>query len=167
MNDQNAAPPVPSLSAEDFYLFNEGTHLRIYDKLGAHPGEKDGVAGTFFAVWAPNAKKVHVIGDFNSWDPAKHHLKSSDSGVWHGFVPGVGRGAVYKYHIVSQTGAKLEKADPVGFLHEVPPKSASVVWELDYAWNDGKWMSERRSRNAHGAPMSVYEVHLGSWRRVP
>ncbi|MBI3552698.1 MAG: 1,4-alpha-glucan branching protein GlgB [Elusimicrobia bacterium] len=167
MTNKNALREAPFLSEQDRYLFNEGTHVRIFDKLGAHPGSQDGVAGTHFAVWAPNAKNVCVMGDFNEWSTHKHHLRGSDAGIWHGFVPGVGPGAVYKYFIHSHTGAKLEKADPIGFRHEVPPKSASVVWELDYQWGDGQWMQERRSRNAHGSPISVYEVHLGSWRRVP
>jgi 1,4-alpha-glucan branching enzyme len=167
MIDKHAQRPETLLTEQDVYLFNEGTHVRIYDKLGAHPMAVDGAAGTHFAVWAPNAKNVCVMGDFNGWNTHKNHLRSSDSGIWSGFIADVGPGAVYKYHIVSSSGAKLEKADPVGFRHELPPKSASVVWELGYEWSDQKWMQERRGRNGHGAPISVYEVHLGSWRRVP
>lgn len=153
----------------DLHLFNEGTHVRLYDQLGAHPAVVGGAAGTFFAVWAPSAKKVHVMGDFNGWSKTKHPLKPrASSGIWEGFVPGVGHGAVYKYWIQSQhEGVRLEKADPVGFRHEEPPRTASVVWDLSYEWHDLEWMRSRAGRNALDAPLSIYEVHLGSWRRVP
>lgn len=160
---------VSRLSADDLYLFNEGTHVRLYDKLGAHPTALDGVAGTYFAVWAPNAQRVSVVGDFNGWRPGAHGLRLRDSsGVWEGFVPGVTRGALYKYHIESRhAGYRVDKADPFGFYFEEPPRTASIVWNLDYPWNDAAWMTSRARRNALRAPMSVYEVHLGSWMRVP
>jgi 1,4-alpha-glucan branching enzyme len=152
----------------DLHLFNEGTHARLYDKLGAHLGEVDGKAGTFFAVWAPSAKKVHVMGDFNGWSKTKHPLKPrGSSGIWEGFVPGVGKGQIYKYWVANPSGHKAEKADPFGFRHEEPPRTASVVWDLGYAWGDAEWMKSRGARQSHAAPLSIYEVHLGSWRRVP
>ncbi|MBI3288246.1 MAG: 1,4-alpha-glucan branching protein GlgB, partial [Elusimicrobia bacterium] len=158
-----------ALSDLDLHLFNEGTHARLYDKLGAHLETRGGKAGTRFAVWAPNAKKVAVMGDFNGWAKTKHPLKPrGSSGIWEGFVPGVLQGAVYKYWISSHHGGhKGEKADPFGFRHEEPPRTASVVWSLDYEWGDQEWVKSRRERNALSSPASVYEVHLGSWRRVP
>jgi len=169
------APPGPVrhdvtlLTADDLYLFNEGSHLRIWQKLGAHPLRVDGVDGTYFAVWAPNAERVSVIGDFNGWRRGVHPLRPRErSGIWEGFVPGVGRGDLYKYHIESRYGGyRVDKADPVGFFHETPPRTASVVWDLRYEWRDGAWMEGRRRRNAADAPISIYEVHLGSWMRVP
>ena len=160
---------ISALSSMDFHLFNEGTHVRLYDKLGAHLETHDGKAGTRFAVWAPNAKKVAVMGDFNGWAKTKHPLKPRDSsGIWEGFIPGVGKGAVYKYWISSHVnGHKGEKADPYGFRQEEPPRTASVVWDLDYQWNDTEWMKARKERAALTAPISIYEAHLGSWRRVP
>jgi 1,4-alpha-glucan branching enzyme len=163
---RKAAPEAPHtrLTDLDLHLFNEGTHTRLGDKLGAHLAG----GGCWFAVWAPSAKKVHVMGDFNAWSRTKHALKPrGSSGVWEGFVPGVGKGALYKYLIHAQDGAKLEKADPCGFRHEEPPRTASVVWDLDYAWRDGEWMAGRAKRAGLDAPMSVYELHLGSWMRVP
>ncbi|MEQ1918364.1 MAG: 1,4-alpha-glucan branching protein GlgB [Elusimicrobiota bacterium] len=162
-------PKISALSAMDFHLFNEGTHVRLYDKLGAHLETHGGKAGTRFAVWAPNAKKVAVIGDFNGWAKTKHPLKPRDSsGIWEGFIPGVGKGAVYKYWISSHVnGHKGEKADPYGFRQEEPPRTASVVWDHDYKWNDAGWMNSRKERVALTAPISIYEAHLGSWRRVP
>ncbi|MDE2142026.1 MAG: 1,4-alpha-glucan branching protein GlgB [Elusimicrobia bacterium] len=156
------------LSDQDLYLFNEGTHSNLGEKLGAHLGVVDGKAGTFFAVWAPAAKKVHVMGDFNGWSRSKHALKPrGSSGIWEGFIPGVGKGALYKYLIANPSGHKGEKADPCGFRQEEPPRTASVVWDLDYEWNDAEWMKTRGRRGALGAPLSIYEVHFGSWRRVP
>ncbi|MGH8935431.1 MAG: 1,4-alpha-glucan branching protein GlgB, partial [Acidimicrobiia bacterium] len=135
-----------------------------HEKLGAHlVGD-----GTYFAVWAPNARSVSLVGDFNGWDRERDLLRPTDSGIWEGFVPGVGQGQVYKYALVSHHGGHLvEKADPFGFLHEVPPKTASVVWDLEYDWDDSQWMQGRGRRNSLDAPISIYEVHLGSWRRVP
>ncbi len=157
------------LSPDDLYLFNEGSHVRLYRVLGAHPVCWGGEKGTQFAVWAPNAAGVSVVGDFNHWDESAHPLASrGDSGVWEAFVPGIGPGALYKYHIRSRHGHyRVHKADPVGFQHEVPPGTASVVSELVHDWNDEEWMAERVQRNALDAPWSIYEVHLGSWMRVP
>ncbi len=157
------------LTGDDLYLFNEGNHCRLYDKLGAHPAVVDGVAGCHFAVFAPNAERVFLFGDFNGWDKGSHALyPRGHSGIWEGFLPEVGKGALYKFHIVSRhDGYRVDKADPFAFLHEVPPKTASVVWDLDYEWGDSDWIKERRKRDAAGSPISIYEVHLPSWRRVP
>jgi len=155
---------VTLLTEADLHLFNEGTHFRLWEKLGAHVLERP--AGTHFAVWAPDASRVSVVGDFNAWTPGRHPLAPRDrSGLWEGFVPGVGRGALYKYHVVSRHGgATFEKADPFARRTEAPPQTASVVWDLDYAWGDAEWMAGRRARAALDAPVSIYEVHLGSWR---
>jgi 1,4-alpha-glucan branching enzyme len=160
---------VTRLSAQDLYLFNEGTHSRLYQKLGAHLMTRDGAAGTYFAVWAPAAEYVAVLGDFNDWHAGRHPLRSRESsGIWEGFIPGVGPGALYKFHISSHYhGYRVEKADPFAFLQEVPPQTGSVVADLSYSWDDGEWMAARRKANSVRAPMSIYEVHLGSWMRVP
>jgi 1,4-alpha-glucan branching enzyme len=158
------------LTEHDIYLFKEGSHTRLYDKLGAHPGVVDGVAGTRFAVWAPNAGAVSVVGDFNGWNTAAHPLNSrlDASGIWEGFVPGTGPGMFYKYHIVSRfAGYEVQKCDPFGFAAEAPPKTASRIASLDYEWGDADWMRQRRDANALHAPISIYELHPGSWRRVP
>ena len=158
------------LTEDDVYLFKEGNHFRLYDKMGAHPLTAGGQTGTLFSVWAPNALRVAVVGDFNRWDASRHPLAArwDGSGIWEGFIPGVGRGTAYKFHITPKAGgAAVEKGDPFAFFWEVPPKSASVVWDLDYQWNDAEWMAGRKSRNGLDSPVSVYEVHLGSWRRVP
>jgi len=154
------------LTDEDIYLFREGNYFRAYEKLGAHA--RDG--GTYFAVWAPNAASVSVVGDFNGWDSGKHALaaRGDSSGIWSGFVPGVGQGALYKYHIVSrERGYRAEKTDPFAFHCETPPRTASVVWDLSYDWGDHTWMQTRGQANAQDKPCSIYEVHLGSWRRNP
>jgi 1,4-alpha-glucan branching enzyme len=157
------------LTGQDLYLFNEGSHYRLYQKLGAHPRTVDGVAGTFFAVWAPGAHQVFVMGDFNGWDKGKYPLRVREqSGIWEGFIPGVGPGATYKYHIVSRyNGYRVDKADPFAFCAEVPPLTASVVWDLAYEWKDQAWMAQRQQHNSLLAPVSIYEVHLGSWMRMP
>ena len=154
---------------QDLHLWNEGLNVRAYRSLGAHPRVEAGEPGTSFAVWAPSAASVAVIGDFNGWDPARHPLREvGRSGIWHGFVPGVGAGAVYKYRLRSRhEGYTVDKADPFAFRAEVAPHTGSVVAGLEYAWGDGEWMAGRHARNALQAPMSIYEVHLGSWRRVP
>ena len=154
------------LDAQDLYLFNEGTHLRLWEKLGAHLVRVDGVDGVFFAVWAPNAERVSVIGDWNGWNGASHPLRvQGGSGIWAGFVPGVPRGARYKYRI--ERGAfRSDKTDPFAFHCEVSPDTASIVWSLEHDWTDAEWMTTRRGRNALSAPISIYELHLGSWRRV-
>jgi 1,4-alpha-glucan branching enzyme len=160
---------VSLLSDDDLYLFNEGSHFRLYDKLGAHPITVADTAGTYFAVWAPNAEQVTVIGDFNDWDKASHPLRQKgSSGIWEGFIAGIGPGTGYKYHIASRhLGYRVDKADPVGFLCEAPPRTASVVWPLEYAWGDQTWMAHRARHNGLDTPIAIYEMHLGSWRRSP
>ena len=160
---------VSLLTHDDLYMFNEGSHFRLHDKLGSHTIAVDAVQGTYFAVWAPSAKQVTVMGDFNGWDNSSHRLEPrGQSGIWEGFVPGVGKGVLYKYHILSRYGGyQVDKADPFAFRAEVPPNTASVVWELDYQWGDRQWMDERGRHNSLNAPISIYEVHLGSWMRVP
>ena len=129
---------VSLLTQDDLYLFNEGTHYRLYNKLGAHPLSTNGADGTYFAVWAPNATQVSVMGEFNHWDKASHALRPrGQSGIWEGFIPGVGRGTIYKYHIISRyQGYQVDKSDPLAFHHEVPPRTASIVWDLTYTWGD-------------------------------
>ncbi len=153
------------LNDNDVYLFREGTHIRLADVLGAHVDEQRD--GTQFAVWAPNAQSVSVIGTFNRWQKGANPLLPGGDGVWEGFVPGVRSGAKYKYNVESKFGRyQADKADPFGFMHEAPPQTASIVWDLDYEWGDSAWMSSRRAANSLDAPISIYEVHLGSWRRV-
>jgi len=163
------SPETILLTEDDLYLFNEGTDHRIYEKLGAHPLTVNSQSGTYFAVWAPDAKQVSVIGDFNAWDRASHQLQPrGQSGIWEGFISGVGKGTLYKYHIISRyRGLKKEKADPLAIYTEIPPKTASVVWDLEYKWGDQEWLAKRREHNALDKPMAIYEVHLGSWQRVP
>ncbi len=154
----------------DLHLFSEGSHYRTYEKLGAHLVELAGRRGTNFAVWAPNARQVSVIGDFNGWSDTSNRMTArGTSGIWECFVPDLGCGANYKYKIFSQyNDYVVEKADPYAFMAELRPRTASRVWELGgYQWADGEWMSRRGQANGLGAPMSIYEVHLGSWRRVP
>jgi 1,4-alpha-glucan branching enzyme len=162
------APSLSPLTDEDLYLFNEGSHFRLYDKLGAHIGNHDGASGVYFAVWAPNANHVSVIGDFNGWEKGKHCLRpKANSGIWDDFIPGVGKGSLYKYHVGSRfSGYRADKADPFSIFNEIPPKFASIVWDLDYQWNDQQWMAERRHHQGLDKPMAIYEMHLGSWRRV-
>jgi len=159
---------VSLLTEEDLYLFNEGTHHHLYQKLGAHPHTVDAEAGASFAVWAPDADGVWVMGDFNGWNKTSHPLRPRDkSGIWEGFIPGVGKGALYKYFISSRHhGFRTEKADPFALLQETPPRTGSVIWDLDYQWDDQSWMSERRRHNSLPAPLAIYEIHLGSWMRV-
>ncbi|MCC6629908.1 MAG: 1,4-alpha-glucan branching protein GlgB [Chloroflexi bacterium] len=157
------------LSETDLFLFNEGTHNQLYEKLGAHVARVGSADGVQFAVWAPDADAVSVIGDFNAWDTTRHPLGArGQSGIWEGFVAGVGTGMTYKFHIRSRfNGYQVDKADPFGVWHEVPPRTASVVWNLDYEWHDDAWMATRVQANALDAPWAIYEVHLGSWMRVP
>jgi len=157
------------LSANDLYLFNEGSHFQLYDKLGARIISGAETPGVHFAVWAPNARHVSVIGDFNGWDRSSHPMQPMESsGIWEGFVPGLGRGALYKYFIESNhNGYQVEKTDPFGQYYELAPKTASIVWDLDYGWGDDEWMAARRKTPADRSPLSIYEIHLGSWRRVP
>lgn len=152
----------------DINLFKAGKHYRLYEKMGSHPLSLNGVKGTYFAVWAPNAKQVSVIGDFNFWKEGEYKLnvRWDSSGIWEGFIPKVGKGNIYKYKIHSNTdNAILEKADPYARRCEHPPKTASVVWEDSYKWQDKDWLKTRKKHNALDAPYSVYEVHLGSWMR--
>lgn len=157
----------PLLTEFDIHLFAEGNHHRIYEKLGAHLTEIDGVKGVYFAVWAPNARNVSVIGDFNWWDGRKHQMRRIGNGIWDLFVPGFGEGEHYKYEIKNHHGHIYEKSDPYGFQQEVRPKTASIVTDLDrYTWNDQDWMERRRHTDPLTNPISVYEVHLGSWRHA-
>nr|WP_314864285.1 1,4-alpha-glucan branching protein GlgB [uncultured Flavobacterium sp.] len=152
----------------DIDLFKAGKHFRLYEKLGAHPIEVDGVSGVYFAVWAPSARSVSVVGDFNYWIQGEHQLnvRWDSSGIWEGFIPGVQKGTTYKYKIQSENGGIItEKADPFAFYCEKPPLTASVIWDLDYKWKDTNWMKTRKEHNALDKPYSVYEVHLGSWKR--
>jgi 1,4-alpha-glucan branching enzyme len=151
----------PLLTDDDLFLWNEGTHYRLYERLGAHPSSE----GTHFAVWAPSADRVSVIGDWNGWDPDANRLKARGvSGIWEGFVPQARHAAAYKYHI-RNGDYRVDKADPFGFHHETPPKTASKIWDLRFQWGDDGWMESRSRRNSLESPMSIYEVHLGSWRR--
>ncbi|XLS27735.1 1,4-alpha-glucan branching protein GlgB [Flavobacteriaceae bacterium M23B6Z8] len=152
----------------DIALFKAGKHFRLYEKLGAHLIEKDGVKGTYFAVWAPSAKSVSVVGDFNYWLEGEHllNVRWDSSGIWEGFIPGIQQGTLYKYKIhSSHNDIKTEKADPFARYCEHPPNTASVVWGLNHEWKDQKWMDTREEKNSLNAPFSVYEVHLGSWRK--
>jgi len=161
---------VSLLTGHDIYLFKEGSHYKLYDKLGSHCMNINGKRGVYFAVWAPNARKVSVVSDFNGWNRDSHPLavRNDSSGIWEGFVEGMGNGTVYKYHIVSQyNNYTVDKGDPFSFRWELPPKTASLVWDMSYTWGDGEWMRRRGTANAQGSPFAIYEVHLGSWRRVP
>jgi 1,4-alpha-glucan branching enzyme len=152
----------------DLHLFAEGKHHRTYEKMGAHAREVEGVEGVQFAVWAPNARQVSVMGDFDGWDPAPYPMEQRAAGVWERFIPGVGPGALYKYRVVSRyNDYQADKADPYGFAAEIRPNTASKVWELWHEWQDQEWMETRARRHALDAPVSIYEVHLGSWARVP
>ncbi|WP_204345911.1 1,4-alpha-glucan branching protein GlgB [Psychroserpens algicola] len=152
----------------DINLFKSGKHYKLYEKMGSHMMTLNGVEGTYFAVWAPSAKMVSVIGDFNYWIEGEHKLnvRWDESGIWEGFIPNVGKGSTYKYKIQSHNNdIKTEKADPYARRCEHPPKTASIVWDEPYKWKDSKWMKKRKKHNALNAPYSVYEVHLGSWKR--
>ena len=161
-------PMTTRLTDEDVFLFNEGTQFQLYDKLGAHIGSLSGQAGTHFAVWAPEAEQVSVIGTFNDWRNGTHRLQArGSSGIWEGFIPDVTKGSLYKYHIDSRhSGYQVDKSDPMSFFNEIPPKSASIVWDLDYDWRDSEWMRVRRQSNALNAPIAIYEMHVGSWKRL-
>ncbi|MGH7583984.1 MAG: 1,4-alpha-glucan branching protein GlgB [Gemmatimonadales bacterium] len=169
----DTAAPVwydPSaLGEQDLHLFGEGTHSRMWERLGSHVGDVEGRPGTWFAVWAPSAAQVTVMGEFNGWNKTSHPLRArASSGIWEGFVPGVGAGATYKYHIVSRhDGYEVDKADPFAVHAETPPLTGSKVWPLDYQWGDGEWMERRRAGQPLREACASYEMHLGSWRRRP
>ncbi|MEO1498608.1 MAG: 1,4-alpha-glucan branching enzyme, partial [Planctomycetota bacterium] len=167
MRDPYAFDPL--LTEYDLHLLNEGSHWDAYERMGAHLREIDGVQGVNFAVWAPNAEAVSVVGDFNDWDGRSHLMrKRIPSGIWELFVPGMDVGTLYKFKVKQLGGGVVEKCDPYGFAAEVPPKTANIVTDLtEHEWTDGGWMGEREHRNALDAPMSIYELHLGSWRRDP
>jgi 1,4-alpha-glucan branching enzyme len=161
-------PTFSLLTDDDGFLFNEGNHFRLYDKLGAHGVSRDGEEGTYFAVWAPDAEAVSVIGVFNGWDKTSHRLTpKGQTGIWEGFLPGIAKGTLYKYHIASRFQLyRVDKADPFSIFNETPPKTASIVWDLDYNWGDHDWMMTRQQKNRLDKPMAIYEMHLGSWRRI-
>ncbi len=158
---------LPTLGEQDLHLFGEGNHRRLYDRLGGHPQVIDGVAGCAFAVWAPNARRVSVIGSFNEWDGRAHPMRLlGPSGVWEIFIPGVGQGALYKFELLDAHGALKVNTDPFGTFFELPPKHAAIVWDTQhFSWTDAAWMERRAQTNALRAPMSIYELHLGSWRK--
>ena len=163
-----AAMNVPSALGEmDLHLFREGNHFRVYNCLGAHLTAIEGVNGVHFAVWAPNAKAISLIGSFNGWDGRQHNLKrTSESGIWELFVPNIGAGALYKFRVTDQAGNQVDKSDPYGFQSEVPPRTASIVCDLTaFQWSDQAWLEQREKNKSLDKPISVYEVHLGSWRQ--
>jgi 1,4-alpha-glucan branching enzyme len=153
----------------DIGLFLSGKHFRLYEKMGAHLCELHKTKGTYFAVWAPNAHQVSVIGDFNNWSRHTHCLnkRQDASGIWEGFIPNIGKGELYKYYIKGFDGSDIEKGDPYAFRWEHPPQKASIIWDTDYSWKDKSWLNKRPKLNALNQPISVYEVHLGSWQRDP
>ncbi len=155
----------PKLTDFDLHLFSEGNHHRIYEKMGAHVMEQNGVQGVYFAAWAPNARNASIIGDFNQWDGREHQMRKRPNGIWELFIPELGVGSHYKYEIKNWEGHIYEKSDPYGFYQEVRPKTASIVADIEsYEWHDQDWMEQRRNTNPLDRPVSVYEVHLGSWR---
>ena len=160
---------LPVLGDLDLLLFNEGNHYRTYEKLGAQVMTHQGVQGTCFSVWAPNAARVSIVGDFNGWDGRRHPMRQrGSSGIWELFMPDLGQGAVYKFEIKAKSDAILQKTDPQGFWAEMRPKTASIVWDISqYEWQDAGWLAEREGKNPLLQPMSIYEAHLGSWMRVP
>ena len=167
---QNVIYGISLFTEYDVYLFKQGNHSDLCEKLGSHIMTVDGTEGVYFAVWAPNASRVSVIGDFNGWNRDSHQLgvRWDSSGIFEGFIPGIGNGILYKYSIISKNnGYTQEKGDPFAFFWEVPPKSASIVWDLRYRWGDEKWMNIRKERNSLDKPICIYEVHLGSWKKVP
>jgi 1,4-alpha-glucan branching enzyme len=159
----------PVLGDFDLLLFNEGNHHRTYDRLGAHIVQIDDISGVLFAVWAPNAVRVSVVGDFNRWDGRRHPMRErGSSGIWELFIPELGEGAAYKYELLTQAHTVVLKADPQAFLAEVRPKTASIVWDIQkHRWGDASWLARRANHDALREPVSIYEVHLGSWMRVP
>ena len=169
-NDQSRIRyDISLLTDDDVYLFNEGQHFRLYQKLGAHYVNRTDTSGTFFAVWAPNALNVSIVGDFNRWNNQSHPLHArGKSGIWEGFIPGLADGTMYKYHIESKyAGYHVDKADPLAFDGELIPHNASITNSLDYRWSDQDWLKKRATLNTLKSPISIYELHLGSWKRVP
>ncbi|MCI5189204.1 MAG: 1,4-alpha-glucan branching protein GlgB [Candidatus Electrothrix sp. AS4_5] len=165
---QGIAAPASWLGDLDKYLFGEGTHERAYEKLGAHLITFDGQEGVVFSVWAPNAQQVALIGDFNAWDDTVCPMHPSSGGIWSLFLPGLTEHAVYKYRITTQRNEQFDKSDPYGFAMELRPNTGSVVSDLDsYQWQDEEWLNERAQRQSLNSPISIYELHLGSWRREP
>jgi 1,4-alpha-glucan branching enzyme len=162
-----ASQKISLLTQDDLFLFNEGTHYDLWKKFGSHFVQSGPRAGVYFAVWAPNAERVSVIGDFNGWQGDHHQLEPRGmSGIWEGFFEGIEPGVLYKYRIRTRGGGyQVEKADPLAVRQETPPGRASVVWNIDYDWNDAEWMASRGAHNRLDAPIAIYEVHLGSWRR--
>lgn len=161
--------PLSRFTDFDIGLFKSGKHYRLYEKLGSHVFDYQGVTGTYFAVWAPNATYLSVIGDFNGWNKGSHPLNPrwDASGIWEGWIPNIGNGTVYKYFMTSNRGGDLEKGDPYALRWEIPPRTASIVWDTWYEWKDQDWMQNRASKNSLNSPISVYEVHIGSWMRDP
>ena len=160
--------PFSLLTEFDISLFQGGKHFRMYKKLGSHLVEAEGEHGVYFAVWAPNARRVSVTGDFNAWDQNSHVLlpRWDKSGIWEGFIPGLEKGTVYKYHITMHNGKGLDKGDPYALRWETPPRTASIVWEMDYQWNDDAWLEKRLEQANQPKPWSVYEIHPGSWKKI-
>jgi len=163
---QGLGPPGCPITDHDVFLFREGTHCQLFEKLGAQATTVGGRAGISFTVWAPGARSVHAVGSFNRWNTTEHALAPvENSGLWNAFVPGVPDGALYKYRVESGAGHTVDKTDPFGFRFQTPPETAAMVWNLDYEWNDDDWLTARSQLNAFESPMSIYELHLGSWRR--
>jgi 1,4-alpha-glucan branching enzyme len=160
--------PYSRLTDFDIALYQSGKHFRLYEKMGSHVVSHEGQTGVCFSVWAPNAKQVSVTGSFNGWKPDSHVLlpRWDSSGVWEGFIPGVKHGDTYKYHITMHNGASLDKGDPFARRWETPPRTASMVWDGSYEWNDQDWLSLRREQAGKPRPWSVYEVHVGSWKKL-
>lgn len=166
----NVIHNISVISDHDVYLFKEGNHFKLYEKLGSRRMTVEGRHGILFAVWAPNAEYVSVIGEFNNWNKKSHPLKVRDdgSGIWEGFIPEIEKETVYKYHIISRyNNYKVDKGDPFAFYWQVAPETASITWDLSYEWKDNEWMGKRYVSNSLNSPISIYEVHPGSWRRVP
>jgi len=159
--------PFSLLSDFDIALFQAGKHFQLYKKLGSHLVEVEGIKGVHFAVWAPNAKRVSVNGDFNKWNTESHILlpRWDNSGIWEGFIPNLGKGTVYKYHVKTYNGPSLDKGDPYAQRWETPPRTASIVWPFEYQWKDGDWMAKRKAEAHDARPWSVYEIHVGSWKK--
>ena len=157
------------LSDYDIHLFREGKHFHLYKKFGSHMMEYRGTLGVFFALWAPNAQEVSVIGDFNDWDRKANpmQVRQDSSGIWEVFIPRAKNGSIYKYFIKSNNGYEVEKGDPFAFMWEIPPRTASVVWDLENSWQDQEWLTKRKSEEGREKALSIYEMHLGSWKRVP